>query len=265
MADEEERGRERQAWAKIFTCGFWLIVTVVFAVAVVFQFVLPYLPPSDPTPPCRRNLKKIGFAIANYASKYGRFPPAYTVDKQGRRMHSWRVLILEFLDPELCAQYDFEHPWYSAENLRFAKKMKRDGPYCCPNQEATDPTWTSYVMPVGQSAFSDGPHGRMYHEFTDGLSNTIMVVEMSPSGILWTSPYDLNVDEMSFKAGDVDHPGHRGHSGGASAVFADGHFRFLENTSDEDRAILKALLTINGGEDIDQLEKQRSVDDGANR
>lgn len=206
---------------------------------------------------CHGNLKKIGLAIHNYYQKYGCLPPAYTVDRQGRRMHSWRILILEFLDPELYAQYDFNRPWNSPANLAFAKKMTKDGPYFCPSQEVKDPTWTSYLMPVGKNASSDGPHGRNVKEFTDGLSNTIMVIEMSPSGILWTSPYDLNVEEMSFKPYDVDHPGLRGHSGGAHAAMGDGSVKFVENRSSYDAAILKALITINGGENLEQLEKNR--------
>ncbi len=205
---------------------------------------------------CLQNLQNIGLAIHSYYTKYGCFPPAYTVDKQGRRMHSWRVLILEFLDHDLYTQYDLSRPWNSPANLAVAKKMKKDGPYFCPSQEVEDPSWTSYVMPVGRSAFSSGPTGRKSTEITDGLSNTIMVIEMSPSGILWTSPYDLNVAEMSFKAGDVDHPGLRGHSGGANALAGDGAVRFFRNTSSADEARLKAFITINGKEDMTKFDGQ---------
>ena len=85
------------------------------------------------------NLHKIALAVLNYEVKYGRFPPAYTVDKKGRRMHSWRVLILEFLDSDLYAQYDFSRPWNSPGNLAFAKKMRKDGPYLCPSEDPSRP------------------------------------------------------------------------------------------------------------------------------
>jgi Protein of unknown function (DUF1559) len=36
--------------------------------------------------------------VANYHDTYGRFPPAYIADHDGRPMHSWRVLILPLLE-----------------------------------------------------------------------------------------------------------------------------------------------------------------------
>jgi prepilin-type processing-associated H-X9-DG protein len=207
----------------------------------------------DFSTPCGRKLQRIAIAMLNYENKYHRFPPAYTVDKQGRRTHSWRVLILEFLDLDLYAQYDFSRPWNSRENLAFAMKMKmkKDGPYCCPAQDIKDALYTSYVMPVGSTAFSNGPPGRKLEEITDGLSDTLMVVEMSPSGVLWTEPCDLDVSEVSFKINDPDRVCLRGHPGGANVVFADGHVEFLsQGKSADDEAHLKAITTINGGEDM---------------
>ena len=85
------------------------------------------------------------------------------------------------------------------------------------------------------------------------LSNTLMVVEMSPSGILWTAPYDLNVDEMSFKINDPIQVSPRScHVGGINVSFADGHQQFL-SAGDCSEACLKALTTINGGEDMSKF------------
>src|SRR5579872_1042254 len=61
---------------------------------------------------CANNLKMIGLALAQYESQYGRFPPAYIADADGKPMHSWRVLILPYLDEEsLYSEYDFSEPW----------------------------------------------------------------------------------------------------------------------------------------------------------
>lgn len=197
---------------------------------------------------CSNNLKNIMVAMNNYHAKYGSYPPAYTVDKQGRRMHSWRVLLLEFLDRKLYAKYNFGQPWDSSENLAVAKMMKRGGPYRCPSEgygpdgQPPDMQATSYVMLVGSQAFSSGPTGRNINEITDGLAYTISVVEMSPSGIGWTEPRDLEVSKMSFEVNDPDHSGIRScHSNGAYVVFADGHTVFIPGN-------LKALTTINGKE-----------------
>ena len=198
--------------------------------------------------------------MCNYETKYGRFPPAYTVDKQGRRMHSWRVLVLEFLDPDLHAQYDFNRPWNVPANLAFAKKMTKDGPYRCPSEDIKDASWTSYVMLVGPTAFSNGPTGRKREEITegDGTTNTVAVVEMSPSGILWTSPYDLNVADVSIKVDDPSNSCPRScHSNGLNVLFVDGHQEYfvIQASSKDVENHLKALATINGGEDMSKFQQ----------
>jgi prepilin-type processing-associated H-X9-DG protein len=86
------------------------------------------------------------------------------------------------------------------------------------------------------------------------MANTAMVIEMSPSGILWTAPYDLNVDEMSFKINDPDHICPRSHVGGVNVLFGDGHVDFISGgDSSVDEAHLKAIITINGGEDMSKF------------
>lgn len=203
---------------------------------------------------CCKNLKQIMLAMHNYREKYGCFPPAYTVDKRGRRMHSWRALLLEFLDQEeLYKKYDFSHPWNSPDNLAVAKLLKGIGPFHCPTEDTPTPLDTSYVMLVGPQAFSDGPTGRKPDEIIDGSANTIAVVEMSPSGIGWTEPRDLEIAEMNFKINNPEHTGiHSCHPNGANVAFADGHVMYLANDS-ADENILKALMTINSKEDVSKF------------
>ena len=47
---------------------------------------------------CSNNLKQINLALLNYENAHKCFPPAYIPDEDGTPMHSWRVLILPYLE-----------------------------------------------------------------------------------------------------------------------------------------------------------------------
>jgi type II secretory pathway pseudopilin PulG len=66
---------------------------------------------------CSNNLKQIGIALHNYADEYGAFPPAYTVDAEGKPLHSWRTLILPFIEQgPLYEKIDLSKPWDDPAN-----------------------------------------------------------------------------------------------------------------------------------------------------
>ena len=52
----------------------------------------------------QNRLKQIGLAMHNYLSAHTTFPPPYSADKNGRPLHSWRVLILPYLEEYRLAQ-----------------------------------------------------------------------------------------------------------------------------------------------------------------
>ncbi|MEZ6062675.1 MAG: DUF1559 domain-containing protein [Planctomycetaceae bacterium] len=65
------------------------------------------------------NLKQIGLALLNYHDIHGSYPPAYIAGDDGRPAHSWRVLILPFIDNQpLYDQYDFRYPGTTNETGR---------------------------------------------------------------------------------------------------------------------------------------------------
>ena len=56
---------------------------------------------------CGNNLKQIGIALHTYHDEYKSLPPAYVCDESGKRMHSWRVLLLPYMEQqELYKKYD---------------------------------------------------------------------------------------------------------------------------------------------------------------
>jgi prepilin-type processing-associated H-X9-DG protein len=192
---------------------------------------------------CSNNLKQIGLAMLNYEMARKTFPPAYTTDKNGKPLHSWRVLLLPYLEEEaLYQQIRLDEPWNSPHNRTLASRMPQV--YRCPS-DAPQPGITSYAMLVGPHAFSDGPHGRRISAIKDGLSNTIMIVEADGAGINWMEPRDLNVEEMNFGLFDEGGMGSR-HPGVVNALFGDASVRSL--SKDMDPELLTALSTIDGGE-----------------
>ena len=94
---------------------------------------------------CGDNLKHIAMALHKYRQANGCFPPAYIADKNGKPMHSWRVLILPYLDQDaLYKAYDFTEPWDGPTNKKLL--ALRRGSWLV----AATPTPASGV-PVGQA------------------------------------------------------------------------------------------------------------------
>jgi prepilin-type processing-associated H-X9-DG protein len=193
---------------------------------------------------CSNNLKQIGLAMHNYHDTYKCFPPAYIPDEDGRPMHSWRVLILPFLEQGyLYEQYNFDEPWDSPANLALASLAPNV--FHCPSTPGSPgSSETGYAVISGTGALFDGPDAFKLSDVTDGTSNTIMVVEVAGSGIQWTEPRDLDIDQAAFQVGGIE----SNHPGGANVLIADGSVRFISETIDP--GILDALITRGGGERV---------------
>ena len=70
---------------------------------------------------CMNHLKQVALALHNYHDVFQAFPPAYTVDEDGKPLHSWRTLILPYLEQAaLYEQIDLSKPWDAPENRHLA-------------------------------------------------------------------------------------------------------------------------------------------------
>ena len=104
----------------------WPILEAVIVVVVLFV-LLGMLLPTTGYPRhlarrdcCRNNVKEIALAIHNYESANGHLPPAYIADENGNPMHSWRVLILPYIEGQqaLFDRYDMDEPWDGPNNSK---------------------------------------------------------------------------------------------------------------------------------------------------
>lgn len=196
---------------------------------------------------CSEGLHRIGRALMSYEADHGTFPPAYLADEDGKPMHSWRVLILPYLDEGmLYEQYNFDEPWDGPNNILLSNQM----PDCfgCPADPEAASMETSYMVIVGPGTMFPGAEAVGRGQCLDGMNITLCVVEVANSSIAWTEPVDLDAGKMTFEitAGSQGEIGSN-HPGGAHVLYCDGSVLFLPNTTSPDE--LEAYSTRAGGEE----------------
>jgi prepilin-type N-terminal cleavage/methylation domain-containing protein len=103
--------------------GFTLIevMVVIALIAIIIAFLLPLRRGGAVRvarrTQCVNNMKQIALALCQYEGAYGCLPPVYTTDSTGRPIHSWRALILPYLDQKaLYDSIDFTKPWDDPAN-----------------------------------------------------------------------------------------------------------------------------------------------------
>lgn len=191
----------------------------------------------------KNNLKQIGLAMHNFHDAYKRFPNAAPQSPTGEKWLSWRVHLLPFLGQQtLYEQFNLEEPWDSATNRPLAEAMP--DVFRSPKATSLLPGQTLFQTPVGASTAFEDTKGHSLRDFTDGTSNTILLVEVSPDrAVYWTQPDDFQFNPVSPMdgLGGVEPDGFQ-------AVFADGSARLI--TSSIDAETVKAIFTRNGGEPV---------------
>ena len=195
---------------------------------------------------CKNNLKQIGQALHNYHKEYGSFPPAYTVDKTGRPLHSWRTLLLPYLEQmALYRQVDLSKPWNDPANAAVFKTLLPSfqcRSACLPKNH------TTYLGVAGEDSIFNRSTPKAYSDITDGRSNTLIVVEVPPDrSVPWMAPQDADEALILGITKDIK----TAHSGGFQVLLADNNSRFI--SVNMDRTTLKALLTISGDEVVGEF------------
>ncbi|MCA8992264.1 MAG: DUF1559 domain-containing protein [Planctomycetaceae bacterium] len=223
----------------------WELLAVLVIIAILIALLLPafFQAMPRPYPPCKRNLKSIGLALYNYADVYGGFPPAYTTDENGKPLHSWRTLLLPFVDQApLYDTIDLPKPWDDPINAEALGTVVRI--YQCPGAKLKG-NLTTYAALVGEDHFLHPERSREISEMEDGTSDTIAVVEVRPQEAFpWMQPRD---EDVSFFQ-DLNPKAEFAHVGGTHVLLADGAVRFLSNETP--RETTAALATIAGGDEV---------------
>ncbi len=244
------------AWMLLAGLALCFRATGLFAILVVggilALLVIPAVnSPRMPAPRnyCLNNIRQLTLAILNYESANGQFPPPFTTDDNGNRLHSWRVLVLPFMEEqELYDQIDLTKPWNHPDNLRLADQMP-SGFVCHAASETAPAQTTSYVAVIG-------PHtiwqkGELtFQDITDGTSQTAILIESESARTHWMAPYDVEINQIVPVAENGCTMLLSGvHPSVGVVAFCDGHVQCLDDDTNADT--LKALFTIDGQEEVD--------------
>ncbi len=191
------------------------------------------------------NLKQIGLAIHSYHDA-NNCMPADIVDKNGKPLLSWRVAILPFMEQEnLYRKFKLDEPWDSKHNKPLSQAMIKV--FISPDvvlPPRSEWGMTNYLAIKGPgAAFEPGKKIRL-RDFTDGTSNTVMVIETNKL-VPWAKPGDYPFDPNK-PLPKITAPAGRNVF---QALFGDGSVRAISTTTAE--KVLKAAFTRSGGEVID--------------
>jgi hypothetical protein len=236
--------------------GSWLLIRLLAYAAVillVFAMLLPTVRSSREA--ARRNnclghLAQIALALSNYEAVHGAYPPAYTVDAEGRPLHSWRTLILPHMEQQaLYDQIDLTKPWDDPANDQARKTSLSI--YQCPSNTDDDPkhanftTYLAVVTPDSAIRTADS----LSHAELPAPSETLLVIDAAPSQAThWMSPVDA--DEKLLL--NVDPNLKRQHSGDLRlAAYSDGHV--YPHSGEIDAKALRAMITASA-DDNDALQ-----------
>jgi hypothetical protein len=227
---------------------------------------------------CQLNLKQLSIALENYHHKHGSYPPAYIADALGKPMHSWRILLLPFLQEDsLYREYDFDEPWDGPNNRKLWDRMP--AVYGCDGREwlrhivgdrlSSEPVnAASYYAIVDDSTAWPGSRPLKKVEIADDPSHTMLLIEHSGMTVPWTAPVDISLEQAlnlfetseplghpnvynDFFSAEVDRSLYQG-------AYADGHVKPAR--AEMPRGLARALFTVSGGEDLNKWDEVDDAD-----
>ncbi len=196
----------------------------------------------------RVKLKAIAKAICDHREMWGEFPPPAIFDAEGKPLHSWRVLIVPYLEKNWFAdQYRMDEPWNGGHNKSLLEtRIEGSGEnrhdvagvrhwFVCTNGSSTRMKYaTCFVMVVDRHDPSEPLKYWPDVGNTPGwqqnkaLGDVPIVVALSKSKSHWMEPRDFTLEDivhLLIESSDANAT----QVNGAAVISADGNVRVLDN------------------------------------
>lgn len=257
---------------------YFMLLVVALLVSVMFYMTLPTVN-GDLEPPehhsCSSSLQVVARSVLSYSLSHGAFLPVRNSTWRGGPPVAWRLRVLPYLEHgDLQKNYKYDVAWDDPNNT--AVTSTEVGLLFCPtDRTGRGDNRSSYFAVVGEETLWPETVQRRLSDIKDGSAQTIMLIEAGGRDVKWAEPRDLSFQEavklLSTGSPANTRDGHRVDNGFfyrkrfvRNVAFADSSVRSLTMPLTEELAT--ALLTIDGGEDVDmsQLERlgQAQIDTG---
>jgi len=198
-------------------------------------------------------------AVASYSDAKSHYPPAYVLGPDGRPWHSWRVLILPYIEGHAIYQrYRFEEPWDGPNNSTLADQMPKIFAFATGDSEKHV---ANYLAVVGTETIWPGEKP-FKSEPKNGNSSTILLVENKGLKVHWMEPRDLLFSEMSFELQKPNGISSTYRTPGV--VMADGSLRSLD--AEVTPETIQSMLRVKTDKELTETNKGvKLIEDGRDR
>ena len=214
-------------------CGAAAFLALAFAVGWFYEDVVK---PARHAAMCKIHIKQLLTALHAYHDRHQCFPPAYTVGSDGERWHSWRVLLLPDLgEQKLYDAYRFDEPWNGPHNAPLGQRMP--AVFGFPGEPQA-----KFLAVTGRHTAWPNYLSSRISEFTDGMSDSILLVESADSEVNWLEPRDIPYGLAVKRREAAVGPRLVGRFGGTTVGLADGRVRPFPESFE--KRLLASILTV---------------------
>lgn len=217
---------------------FWVLVIFTILMNIALFLAVPFgrMRQNARLQQSESNLQLLACAMMNYRDLYGSWPPARTVDKNGKPLHSWRTLLLPFLgEADLYKKIDLNEPWDSQTNLPFHAIDL--APFRSPAEDPLFHGACFWSVVMGEDTLFPFSGSVSEKDLPKGSASVILIVER-PDPVHWMDPNrELTWDQIERS---VDFPIGKPNQPVALVLFTDGSIRKISSRIDRD-LLLKLL------------------------